>query len=39
VADLTVRRLQGVSHWVQQDAPDAVNSLIAEWARREGMAR
>jgi pimeloyl-ACP methyl ester carboxylesterase len=39
VADLTVRRLPAVSHWVQQDAPDAVNSLIAEWARREGLAR
>jgi pimeloyl-ACP methyl ester carboxylesterase len=39
LADLAVRRLPAVSHWVQQDAPDAVNSLIAEWARREGLAR
>jgi pimeloyl-ACP methyl ester carboxylesterase len=38
VADLTVRRLPGVSHWVQQDAPDTVNALIAEWARERGLA-
>lgn len=38
VADLTVRRLPGVSHWVQQDAPEAVNAMIAEWADGHGLA-
>ncbi len=28
VRDLTLRRLPGVSHWVQQDAPEAVNALL-----------
>ena len=36
--NLTVHRLPGVSHWVQQDAPDEVNRLIAEWARGQGLA-
>ena len=31
VADLTFRRLPGVSHWVQQDAPDAVNAMLEAW--------
>ncbi|RJF78614.1 alpha/beta fold hydrolase [Rhodopseudomonas palustris] len=38
VADFTLRTLPGVSHWVQQDAPDRVNELIAEWARGKGLA-
>jgi pimeloyl-ACP methyl ester carboxylesterase len=29
VHDLTIRYLPGVSHWVQQDAPLAVNALLA----------
>jgi pimeloyl-ACP methyl ester carboxylesterase len=37
VTHLTVRRLPGVSHWVQQDAPDTVNTLIADWARGHGF--
>lgn len=37
-SNLTVHRLPGVSHWVQQDAPEAVNALIAEWARAQGLA-
>jgi len=28
VTDLTLRYLPGVSHWVQQDAPEAVNKMI-----------
>ena len=28
VRDLAIHRLPGVSHWVQQDAPDAVNRLL-----------
>jgi pimeloyl-ACP methyl ester carboxylesterase len=39
VSNLTVHRLPGVSHWVQQDAPDEVNRLILDWARREGLRR
>jgi epoxide hydrolase 4 len=31
VKDLTIRRLPGVSHWVQQEAPEAVNEIIKEW--------
>lgn len=38
VGNLTVKRLPGVSHWVQQGAPEAVNETIAEWARRRGLA-
>ncbi|MBB3694517.1 alpha/beta fold hydrolase [Sphingomonas sp. BK580] len=34
VADLTVRRLPGVSHWVQQEAPEAVNAILREWLPR-----
>lgn len=39
VPDLTVRRLTGVSHWVQADAPETVNAIIAEWAREKDLAR
>ncbi len=28
VRSLTIERLPGVSHWVQQDAPEAVNALL-----------
>lgn len=28
---LTLHRLPGVSHWVQQEAPETVNALLAEW--------
>lgn len=31
VRDLTIRRLPGVSHWVQQEAPDKVNAILREW--------
>lgn len=31
VRNLTVRRLPGVSHWVQQEAPDQVNAILKEW--------
>jgi len=34
VEDLTVRRLPGVSHWVQQEAPEQVNAVLASWLRR-----
>jgi pimeloyl-ACP methyl ester carboxylesterase len=31
VSDLTFRRLPDASHWVQQDAPEAVNAILREW--------
>ncbi len=31
VADLTLRRLPGVSHWVQQEAPEVVNAMLEAW--------
>ncbi|THD62917.1 alpha/beta hydrolase [Phenylobacterium sp.] len=31
VRDLTIRRLPNVSHWVQQEAPQTVNPILAEW--------
>jgi pimeloyl-ACP methyl ester carboxylesterase len=31
VPDLTFRILPGVSHWVQQEAPEAVNSMLEAW--------
>ena len=36
VRDLTIRRLPGVSHWVQQEAPDKVNVILEEWLPRAG---
>ena len=34
VPNLTLKRLPGVSHWVQQDAPEAVNAILDEWLPR-----
>ena len=34
VRDLAVHRLPGVSHWVQQDAPDQVNRLLQAFLPR-----
>jgi epoxide hydrolase 4 len=31
VPNLTLKRLPGVSHWVQQEAPEQVNALLADW--------
>jgi pimeloyl-ACP methyl ester carboxylesterase len=31
VPDLTLRTLPGVSHFVQQDAPEAVNAILEAW--------
>jgi pimeloyl-ACP methyl ester carboxylesterase len=33
VDNLTVRYIPDASHWVQQDAPDEVNALLAEWLK------
>lgn len=34
VPQLELHRLPGVSHWVQQDAPEAVNAILADWLDR-----
>jgi pimeloyl-ACP methyl ester carboxylesterase len=39
VGDLTLNRLPGVSHWVQQEAPEAVNARLEAWVRAKGLAR
>jgi len=31
VTDLTFRMFPGVSHWIQQEAPEAVNGMIEAW--------
>jgi pimeloyl-ACP methyl ester carboxylesterase len=31
VRDFTLHRLPGVSHWVQQEAPEAVNGILTRW--------
>lgn len=31
VRNLTIHRLPGVSHWVQQEAPEAVNAILEGW--------
>jgi pimeloyl-ACP methyl ester carboxylesterase len=35
VRDLTLRYLPGVSHWVQQEAPETVNAMLAAFLRGE----
>ena len=37
VSDFTVERLPGVSHWVQQEAPDAVNARLTAWMAGKGL--
>lgn len=31
VTNLTLRYLPGISHWVQQEAPEAVNAMLEAW--------
>ena len=31
VRDFTLRYLPGVSHWVQQEAPEVVNRMLEAW--------
>ena len=31
VEDFTIRYLANVSHWVQQEAPEAVNEILEAW--------
>jgi pimeloyl-ACP methyl ester carboxylesterase len=37
VRDFTLQRLAGVSHWVQQEAPDTVNTILAQWLAARGL--
>lgn len=34
VPDFELHRLPGVSHWVQQEAPERVNAIFADWLDR-----
>jgi pimeloyl-ACP methyl ester carboxylesterase len=34
VPNLTLHRLPGISHWVQQDAPDKVNRIMTDWLQQ-----
>ncbi|MEP6968402.1 MAG: alpha/beta hydrolase [Pseudomonadota bacterium] len=38
VADLTLETLPGVSHWVQQEAPEKVNAILGPWLKERGLA-
>lgn len=35
--DFTLVRLPGVSHWVQQEAPDRVNAAMVDWLAAKGL--
>lgn len=37
VKDFTLHRLPGVSHWVQQEAPEAVNARLEAWLGEKGL--
>ena len=37
VHDFTLHRLPGVSHWVQQEAPEAVNARVEAWLAEKGL--
>ena len=36
VPNFTLHRLPGVSHWVQQEAPERVNAILDDWLDRRG---
>lgn len=38
VRDFTLKRFPGVSHWVQQEAPEAVNAALEAWLRAKSLA-
>jgi epoxide hydrolase 4 len=38
VRDFRLVRFPGVSHWVQQEAPDAVNAAMRAWLAEKGLA-
>ena len=37
VEDFTIRYLPGVSHWVQQESPETVNSMITAFLKGESV--
>jgi epoxide hydrolase 4 len=37
VRDFTLERLPGVSHWVQQEAPEKVNAILTGWLTARGL--
>ncbi len=37
VSDFTLERLPGVSHWVQQEAPEQVNARLLGWLKTRGL--
>ena len=39
VPNLELHRLPGVSHWVQQEAPEAVNAIFSDWLAKPLPAR
>jgi pimeloyl-ACP methyl ester carboxylesterase len=39
VPNFTLRRLPGVSHWVQQEAPETVNAILGDWLDDQVSAR
>ncbi len=38
VSDFTLRRLPGVSHWVQQEAPEQVNERVTDWMKHKNLS-
>jgi pimeloyl-ACP methyl ester carboxylesterase len=36
VRDFSLHYLPGVSHWVQQEAPEAVNAIMMQWLSTHG---
>lgn len=38
VNDFTIHYLPGVSHWVQQEAPEKVNAILQEWLARPSVS-
>ena len=39
VSDFSLARVPGASHWVQYDAVERVNTVMAEWLAAKGLAR
>ncbi len=39
VRDFTLERLPRVSHWVQQEAPEKVNAILADWLTARDVQR
>jgi pimeloyl-ACP methyl ester carboxylesterase len=38
VSDFTLKRLPRVSHWVQQEAPEAVNAALSDWLALKSLS-